>query len=268
MVLHLPDPPFPISLAASLVLLIISEANSFYPGSAGFKIAASLSFLGAGINAASTKLPSWYWSSILQPENRYTAALVFGLAFGVVGDVLLIPSKANYFKTNKSRASEKPEGQTARFKAGVFFFALAHIAYIVAFISKLPAGGFRWVDGGLALAFGGILTTWLGVLNTKPTPGARFLVPEDMFGLVTAYIVIIMSMVASATATDEGWQRIIGAWAFMISDIFVAADTFAPKKKEEKKTENNNKKGREGWKARSVGWTAYFGAQLVLAGCI
>ncbi|PPQ69018.1 hypothetical protein CVT24_000094 [Panaeolus cyanescens] len=264
MVIQLPESPYPLSLGVSLALLILSEANSFYPGSTGFKIAAALSFLSAGINAASAKLPSWQWATITQPENRYTAALVFGLAFSVVGDILLIPSKVNYYKKPTSNGVEKPEGQTPRFKAGVFFFALAHISYIVAFVSKLPQGGFRWVDGGLALSFGVLFTVWLGILNTKPTPGARFLVPEDMFGLVTAYIVIIMSMVASATATDEGWQRIIGAWSFMISDIFVAADTFGVKKN----GENKKNKGRKGWKARSVGWIAYFGAQLVLAGCI
>ena len=39
----------------------------------------------------------------------------------------------------------------------------------------------------------------------------------------------------------------------MVSDCFVAFDTFGD--------------GNVGWRGRAVGWVAYFGTQLLIAGC-
>lgn len=256
----LPVDPYPAALAASVALLIISETNSFYPGSAGFKITASLSFLGAGIQAATTG------DALLRPENRSSIAMVAGLIFSLIGDILLIPTPTRYAqKQTKSAPTCSPEsdGDSPLFKAGTLFFALAHISYIAAFLSGSSLAAFRLPDFVLALSFGAGLSYWLGILQKTPGPDAWFNIPQEMRGLVTAYVVIIMTMVATATATDTGHQKIVGAWTFMISDLFVAADAFGVKK-----AQAQNCRGQQGWKARSVGWIAYFGAQLLLTGSI
>ncbi|KAH9481553.1 hypothetical protein JR316_0006080 [Psilocybe cubensis] len=256
----LPVHPYPLALAVSVVLLIISEANSFYAGSSGFKIAASLSFLGAGIQAAGATGDAPFRSSAL---------MVAGLAFSLVGDIFLIPTPKVYAqkmansKSEAGFAATDKQGDSLLFKAGTFFFALAHISYIAAFLSDSSLAALRVPDFALAASFGAGLIYWLGILQRKPGPDAWFNVPQDMRGLVIAYVTIIMTMVATATATDKGHQKIVGAWTFMISDLFVAADAFGVKKDRVQPSH-----GQRGWKARSVGWIAYFGAQLLLAGSI
>ncbi|TFK40053.1 YhhN-like protein-domain-containing protein [Crucibulum laeve] len=256
MALSLPPTLYLLLLTASLSLLTLSEARSFYAGSAGFKVLASLSFLGGGLALASSKFTIWTWDA-WTAENRYPITLITGLAFGLVGDVLLIPSKQSYFE----RAISKSEGDSLWFKAGTLSFALTHISYIVAFLSTASWEAFRLPDFALSLAFCLGLTHWLGFLGGKPKAGAMS-VPDDMKFLVRAYVSIIVTMVSVATATDDGWQRTVGAWMFMVSDLFVAMDTFGPRKAFSKT------KVRPGWKARSVGWLAYFWAQMLLAGCI
>lgn len=190
--------------------------------------------------------------------------MVLGLVFSAIGDFLLIPSPAAYYyKPNGKSSPPINEGETPRFKAGTFFFALAHIAYITAFLSDSTYTKIRWTDFLVTLTVGGVAIHWLGILQPPSSPGALFDVPEEMRGLVTVYVMIIMTMVATATATDSGYQKIVGAWTFMISDIFVAADVFGVKKPAQILG-----RGRRGWKSRSVGWVAYFGAQLLLAGCL
>jgi uncharacterized membrane protein YhhN len=102
-------------------------------------------------------------------------------------------------------------------------------------------------------------------MDRNPGPNALFAVPGDMRGLVAAYVAVIWTMVATATATDTSYQKILGGWMFMISDLFVASDVFGPKKTNIK-CYTKPGQGRQGWKARGIGWIAYFGAQLVLAG--
>lgn len=260
----LPVHPYPLSLAVSVALLILSEANSFYPGSSGLKIAASLSFLGAGIQAVTTA------GAVLRSEYRSSVLMVAGLAFSLVGDILLIPTpriyaqkRANSKSAAVSTGTPDREGDSPLFKVGTFFFALAHISYIAAFLSDSSLAAFRLPDFVLAISFGAGLIYWLGILRSTPGPDAWFNVPQRMRGLVTGYVVIIMTMVATATAIDKGHQKIVGAWTFMISDLFVAADAFGVKK-----DRIQSSRGQRGWKARSVGWIAYFGAQLLLAGSI
>ncbi|KAF4613813.1 hypothetical protein D9613_007708 [Agrocybe pediades] len=253
----LPPSPYPAALAASVCLLILSEAHNIYVGSAGFKVAASLSFLGAGIQKYRTITRD-------QSSIKPSGCMVLGLVFSVVGDILLIPSAEDYFKPSSDKATGK-EGESPRFKAGTLSFALAHIAYTASFLyDSTSAGAFRKTDFLVALTSGALLTYWLGIIQKTPPKDAWFNVPKGMRGLVTTYVSIIMVMVATATATDRGLQRTIGAWTFMISDLFVAADVFGVRKQED----GQRGKSRQGWRRRAVGWVAYFGAQLLLAACI
>ncbi|CAA7265557.1 unnamed protein product [Cyclocybe aegerita] len=296
----LPQPPFPTALTTCLGLLIASEASAFYAGSAGFKVLASLCFLIAGVSTASARLDLLSWTALTDPENRFTVGIVLGLVFSVVGDVLLIPSRANYIQLPQSSDSESkkgkgkkkkgsrpqnqthstPDSESPSFKAGMLAFALAHISYTLAFLSTTtlfpttaspsPPTEIRWGDFGMTLTFGALLTDWLGLLKPELVYGAWFDVPKKMKPLVAVYVAVIVVMVATATATDTGYQRIAGAWLFMISDLFVAANAFGVKEDEEsqdKATERRGR-GRPEWKSASIGWVAYYAAQMLLAGCI
>ncbi|KAF9007645.1 YhhN-like protein, partial [Cyathus striatus] len=220
-----------------------------------FKILSSLSFLFGGIHQASLK----YDSIHIVQERRHAIALVAGLAFSLLGDIFLIPSRETIITS-----ALKAERTSASFQIGTFFFALAHISYIIAFASH--ASSFRLLPFVLSATTCIILTQWLGILESNPTPNSRMIVPPELTVLVRSYVGIIIVMVSVATATDEGWQRTFGAWIFMISDMFVAGDVFGNKKTETEGTDREI--GRKGWKSRSFGWLSYFWAQMLLAGCI
>lgn len=292
----IPPTPFPQSLALSLTLLILSESSAFYLGSALFKILASLSFFLGGLDIIGGsgniiyELP-FDWTTIYYEERyRYTLFMILGLGFSVLGDVFLIPSRDTYYsfrlksnsnskKTMKTTPVQvKGEGDSLWFKAGTFFFALAHISYIVAFASNPSRTPFRWRAFGLASIFGLAVSKWLGILGGSggSPPPTQLYIPNDMAILVKAYVCIITTMVGTATATDAGQQKILGAWMFMISDLFVAVDVFGKKKQPPPPAHiysgrNNRGSGsssRPGWAFRSVGWIFYFSANLILAGSI
>lgn len=245
----LPPSPYPQLLTASIALLTISEAAKFYPGSAGFKILASIAFLVGGITLA----PSGSWSA--DPDLRYQLAIVAGLAVSLVGDVLLIPSRKSYHQSATKSASSPPVDPGVRFKVGTAFFALAHAAYIISFLSPGSVETFRFPDFAVALFTGLALTYKLGFLGGDVVGKPLMCVPEDMKALMGGYACIIVGMVATAAATDKGMQRTLAAVMFMGSDLFVAMDVFGVSVK-------------TGWKARAVGWLAYFWAQMLLAGCV
>jgi len=261
--LVLPPSPFPQSLAASLGLLVLSEANSFYTGSAAFKSLASFSFFLAGAqNGPFKTLQSFSYTN---PTTRYPYFMILGLGFCVAGDLLLIPAKEHYYAHRKSAkvTPAKSEGDSLSFKAGTFFFALGHISYIIAFASNPNRTPFRLLPFGLAAAFGLGVSRWLGIFGSSANSNPKLVIPADMKPLVKAYVSIITTMVGVATATDAGWQRTLGAWMFMISDLFVAVDVFG-----RKKGVKAAGKGRPGWVFRSVGWGFYFTANLILAGTV
>jgi uncharacterized membrane protein YhhN len=237
-------------------------------------------------------------------EDPYAFWIVVGLGCSVLGDVLLIPSRETYFgflkmpstatpaaepseTPSKKKKAQKPsttqeaqpavvakeelkaEGDTLYFKAGTFFFALAQISYTIAFLGApafKSAPSWNWVYFGLATTFA-LGTSWLlGIFGG----GSLVEIPKDTEPLVKLYVFIISGMVGVGSATDNGWQRIIGAVMFMISDLFVAVDVFGKKKSgglvQAKPTDK--RRGRDGWMFRSVGWVLYFSAQMVLAGSI
>lgn len=283
----LPPTTYTTSFAASLTLLILSEANAFYAGSAGFKVATSSSFLLAGIAAASQKLDLLDVDAVLAPENRLPVCLVLGLALSFLGDALLIPSPAAYHSkktstTNNASSSSKNSGTGLGFKLGTIAFALAHVSYIVGFFSETGVEGARWNMFSPALMVSVFICHVLGPLQTESNPDALITFPKEMQFLGMSYMCIIIVMVSTATATDQGTQKVAGAWMFMVSDLFVAWDAFGRKKDVGVKGEEGKKdvKGkakvqvqasgstREGWIPRSIGWILYFSAQMLLAGAV
>lgn len=292
--IYLPPPFFLRLLSSSLGLLIASEACSFYLGSALFKICASVSFLTAGV-AQSEIITSDFVTLPRVPS--YSFAIILGLGFSLLGDALLIPTPTIYYSTARNfRSNTDPganisstspgaavmevhEAVTTTFKLGIFFFALAHVAYIVAFLSFASSQGslslaevlvdpshFRPTYFITSFAFGLLVASYLGLLRQSETSESRgLIVPDDLQLLVKVYIGIIITMASVAAATDDGWQRILGAWMFMVSDLFVALDVFGPKLDG---GDNTSGQGRTGWQTRSVGWMIYFWAQMLLAGTV
>ncbi|KAH6913318.1 YhhN domain-containing protein [Coprinopsis sp. MPI-PUGE-AT-0042] len=310
----LPDIAFVTRLNVALALLIASESKSIYLGSAIFKILASLSFFFGGLaralHASAAAFPvgknvptNSVWPMLKEfargemwREDPYAFCLVIGLGCSVVGDVLLIPSRENYFRFLKGSPTVDPaaeaattpskekklettqtqtvvagEGDTIYFKAGTFFFALAQIAYTVAFLSAptSKSAPWNWAYFGLAATFG-LSSSWL--LGIFGGGGLNLVeIPKDTEPLVKLYVFIITGMIGAASATDNGWQKIIGAGMFMISDLFVALDVFEKKKESETSVQakpTDKRRGRDGWIFRSAGWVLYFWAQMVLAGSI
>ncbi|KAJ2920554.1 hypothetical protein H1R20_g16540, partial [Candolleomyces eurysporus] len=283
--LSLPPTPFPQSLTLSLALLILSESSAFYLGSALFKTLSSLSFFLGGLDIGGFiiyQLP-FDWTTIRYEERyRYTLFMILGLGFSVLGDVFLIPSRDTYYSfrrplpgSKQTTTPVKGEGDSLWFKAGIFFFALAQISYTVAFASNPSRIPFRWTAFGLASVVVLGVSKWLGILGgSSPSSPTQLEIPNDMAGLVSVYVCIITTMVGTATATDPSQQKILGAWMFVISDLFVAVDVFGKKKLPPaypRSYSGRNKRSsgsRPGWAFRSVGWIFYFGANLVLAGSI
>src|SRR5690606_15453982 len=132
-----------------------------------------------------------------------------------------------------------------------FFFALAHIAYTVASLSSPTTSKFNWVTFVASASIGLFISRLLGIFksgNISQSSQLKLNIPDDMAPLVKAYVCIITTMVGVASATDAGYQKTVGAWMFMISDMFVAVDVFG--KKVPAAANARREKGRPGWKFR------------------
>ncbi len=178
-----------------------------------FKPAAALSFILAGLAAGAL-------------ETTFGQAILTGLAFCAVGDVLLIPR------------SQKT------FLAGMAAFAAGHAAYFAAFM----IGGAVWSPAAIiALALMGALSAGMFVALREGLGPMR--VP------VAAYSLVISVMVAggvahwSAVQTPSSAYLAIAAVAFALSDVSVARDRF----------------GSGGFANRLWGLPLYFGAQCLFA---
>jgi uncharacterized membrane protein YhhN len=156
-------------------------------------------------------------------DSSYGTWLFVGLVFSFWGDVLLIP---------------KAKGA---FLAGLISFLFAHIAYAIAFFQLgVDMTSIVWTAGAGVLG-GVLILPWL----LPHTPAA-------MKGPVVVYTLAILTMVAMAGgAVGHGaslWV-LVGAVAFLISDLAVARNRFvAP-----------------GLVNRLWGAPLYFGAQHILA---
>lgn len=271
MSIGLPPKPAVYLLSASLPLLVLSESKSSLTGHFLLKTVSSLAFLSGPLLHVS-KTPS-----------PYGVRMAAGFVFSLIGDILLVPSRKEYYAEPSPSAAaqkdkEKPEEPkiSASFQLGVVAFAAAHIAYILAFMQD--AQSVSWPKYASTLAVNMLLSKLLGVIYPSKERGwANLLnlsIPLDMKPLVSAYAMIIGSMMAVAVAATSSGpgaeamqrQRLIGAAMFVASDVFVAKDAFGKKKVEERKAGEG--KTRKHWLFLTVGWGLYFWGQMVLAGTV
>ncbi len=190
-----------------------AERNDDSRQRAVFKTLAALSFIGACLSLGAWK------------QGLPGHALLIGLCFGALGDVLLIP-----------------EGNGTPFKLGIGSFALSHVLYVVMFalLGVHPIGAAALV---VLVPLGWFVWTWL-----KDGVG-RLAVP------VIGYITIITVMVAAATgslvAEPSAGRGVLLAAAvvFFVSDLCVARHRFVHK----------------ALINRTIGQPLYFGAQLLFS---
>jgi uncharacterized membrane protein YhhN len=126
--------------------------------------------------------------------------LLVALGFSLVGDIFLLGQKA------------------VDFSGGLVSFLVAHIAFVLAFLTL----GFQpwWALPGLLIAITVGLTSGRRIVRAAAREGGAAL-----GGAVTAYLVVIASMVVAASGTAR-LLVFLGALAFMLSDTVLALDRF------------------------------------------
>jgi uncharacterized membrane protein YhhN len=135
--------------------------------------------------------------------SKHGSLIGKGLLFGTIGDIMLM---------------FKPEWA---FLLGLVAFLLSHICYSMAFV-KL---GVRWTS---SLSLLGVAAS--GAMLSKLLPWLLPNVDADMKVPVLVYMVAIIVMVITSLGSAGNAQRplpqVLGAIAFMLSDIFVAREKF------------------------------------------
>src|SRR5262245_35141394 len=198
-------------MAAAVAALLVADYRGSRPGIWLTKPLASTVFVAVALTngAAST---------------RYGALVLAALALSWLGDVLLIPD------------------DTRVFRSGIAAFALAHVAYVGAFVVR----GFEPLRIALALP----------PVAAAAFAAARWLrphVPADMRLPVNAYTAIISAMVVAAAGASRADPRILaGALLFYVSHLSLARDRFVV----------------PGVWNRWLGLPLYYAAQLVLANTV
>ena len=125
----------------------------------------------------------------------FVAALVLSLA----GDVfLMLPSD--------------------RFVPGLASFLLAHVAYVVGFLIVSPGEPAPVLTTLLVVVVSAML--WNRLRTGMRTNGQG-----AYLGPVTAYVIVIATMVASALASGD-WVAVLGALLFMTSDSIIGETRF------------------------------------------
>ncbi len=196
-------------LAAAVAALLAADYRGSRPGIWVAKPLASGVFVAAALAAGAR-------------ESSYGLLVLAALGLSWLGDVLLIP-----------------DGRPSVFRAGIASFALAHVAYVAAFLV-------RGADlARVALAVVPVLTAVVAA--------ARWLRPHvspDMKLAVNVYMGIISAMVVAAAGASRADPMIlVGALLFYVSDLTVARDRFvAP-----------------GFANGLVGLPLYYAGQLALA---
>ena len=211
--------PVPIALTLlALAALLVAERRESQTGVWIPKPLASLGFV---------------WLALALGDFRagggppYAGLVLLGLVLSWLGDVLLIPRE-----------------HALVFRAGIFSFLLAHVAYLVAFASRGLDTTAAGVGAALLLGPAILFLRWL-----RPSLAPDFVLP------VFAYVAVISLMLvcAGATVAAAGDPRIlIGALMFACSDLSVARDRFVSK----------------GFLNAAWGLPLYFGGQLVLASTV
>lgn len=199
--------------ALSVLGLLVAEKEERPRLKRIFKPAASLSFILAGLAAGAL-------------ETAFGMAVLAGLIFCALGDVLLIP------KSDKS------------FLAGMGAFAAGHAAYVAAFLIGgavlSPAAIVAFIlMAALSVVLSSVLREGIGAMRIP----------------VAAYSLIISVMVAggfahwSAAGTADSARLALAAAGFALSDVSVARDRF----------------GKGGFMNRLWGLPLYFAAQSLFA---
>ncbi|KAJ5457412.1 hypothetical protein N7475_008800 [Penicillium sp. IBT 31633x] len=220
----------------------------------------SVAFLSSPLLLSSTQ-----WSD-------YRRLITIGLSFSLLGDFLLIPSPREFHgldSKNTTSGESKVQGKVSiSFQLGIVAFAAAHIAYTVAFLQDSYETSGTTFAATLVGTLG--LAKWLGVIYPRPYSSLRtnvldLVIAPDMMPLVSAYAVIIGTMLAAATSTSPlivptDWlhSRALGAAMFVVSDLFVAKNAFG----------RSSVPNHRGWVRIFIGYALYFWAQMVIAGTV
>jgi uncharacterized membrane protein YhhN len=134
---------------------------------------------------------------------RHGSLIGKGLLFGTIGDIMLM---------------FKPEWA---FLLGLVSFLMSHICYSMAFV-KL---GVRWTSAPSLL---GVVAS--AAVLSQLLPWLLPNVDSDMKGPVVVYmcaiIIMVIASLGSATNAERPLPQVLGAIAFMASDIFVAREKF------------------------------------------
>lgn len=259
-------------LSVSLPLLVLSQSNTFHAGLAIFKIISSIAFLSGPLT-----LSEW---------SPYQRLITYGLALSFVGDICLIPSRRELYRSSgvsteaksagKKEDPLKPDEISNLFKLGVLAFAGAHVAYVIAFVKHAEDVSWSSLAGTFVATMA--LSRFLGVIYPGDGPSLwnnilNLTISGEMRPLVSIYAVIIGSMLAVSAATISPSsstafprQRLFGAILFVVSDIFVAKDAFG--KWDMPKNGKTAGIGRHWWPKVAVGYGLYFWGQMVLAGTV
>ena len=126
-------------------------------------------------------------------------AFVVALVLSLIGDVFLMLPGARWFVP------------------GLAAFLLAHIAYVVGFVVGPGSGAALLV--GVLIAAAVAVPMGLRLVRALRRSAPELVVP------VTAYVVVIASMVACATGWGNPWA-VVGAWLFFVSDALIGETRF------------------------------------------
>jgi uncharacterized membrane protein YhhN len=185
----LPDSALVLSgslLAIAVAALLRAEWKRSRPGVWLTKPLASTLFVITAILAGALTSP-------------YGRIILVGLVLSWLGDVLLIPRRQRFFV------------------AGLASFLLAHVAYSAAFFLE-PLAVLPLSLAAIAMAvFAVIIVRWLWPH-----------LPHNLRAAVVAYVAAISGMVvlAAGTTATIGFELLIGAVMFAVSDVFVARERF------------------------------------------
>lgn len=136
-------------------------------------------------------------------DGAMRVAFVAGLAFSLIGDVfLMLPRNL--------------------FVAGLGAFLVAHLCYIAGLQLRGQDG--VWFAAGLVLVVVAVLAVGLRILRA-----VRASDDPGMAAPVTAYVIVISFMVASAVGTRNAWA-IAGSILFYASDALIAWTRFVTAK--------------------------------------
>jgi uncharacterized membrane protein YhhN len=143
---------------------------------------------------------AWLALTLGAADDATGRLVLVALAFSLAGDVFLLR-----------------EGETDFF-GGLISFLLAHIAYVLAFLTL----DFRqwWALAGLLIAVALSLTAGRRIVRGAADQGGATLGAG-----VTAYLVVISAMVVTAGGTGR-LLVLLGAVSFLVSDTVLALDRF------------------------------------------